>query len=109
MIPENEDDALSNDIATGFEVQPPGHAIEQPAIDSDVEEELVIDQPLRDPTPNIDVEEKHEDNRPIAQCCSRHDVKLLDLDYVICHMVSRLTNLVIYRSQGLIWHTEKWH
>jgi hypothetical protein len=25
---------------------------------------------------------------------------LLDLDYVICHMVSRLTNLVMYRSQG---------
>ena len=29
---------------------------------------------------------------------------MLDLDYVICHMVSRLTNLVMYRSQGLKWH-----
>jgi hypothetical protein len=26
--------------------------------------------------------------------------KVLDLDYVICHMVSRLTNLVMYQSQG---------
>jgi hypothetical protein len=29
---------------------------------------------------------------------------LLDLDYVICHMVSRSTNLVMSRSQELIWH-----
>jgi hypothetical protein len=29
------------------------------------------------------------------------DFELLDLDYVICHMVSRLTNLVMSRSQGL--------
>jgi hypothetical protein len=29
-------------------------------------------------------------------------IALLDLDYVICHMVSRLTNLVMSRSQGLI-------
>ena len=26
--------------------------------------------------------------------------KVLDLDYVICHMVSRLTNLVMSQSQG---------
>ena len=76
LIPENEDNALSDDIATGFKVQPPGHAVEQPAIDSDVEEEEpVIDQPPRDPTPNIDAEEEEEDNRPIAQHRSRCDVK----------------------------------
>ena len=67
LIPENEYDALSDDIATGFEVQPLGHAVNQPAIDSDVEEEEpVIDQPPKDSTPIMDVEEEHEDNRPIA-------------------------------------------
>ena len=38
LIPDIEDDALPDDIATEFEVQPPGHAVDQPAIDSDVEE-----------------------------------------------------------------------
>ena len=75
LIPDTEYDALSDDIATEFEVQEPGHAVEQPVDDSDVEDEPVNDQPLRDLTPAIDVEEEQEDNRPIAQRRSRRDVR----------------------------------
>ena len=79
MIPGIENDALPEDIATKFEVQQPGQAVEQPAIDSDVEEKPVIDQPRRNPTPTIEVvDEDKEGNRPIAQPCSRHDVRPLD-------------------------------
>jgi len=65
LISGIENDALPNDIATEFEVQEPGHAVEQPATDSDEEDEPVIDPPPRNPAPTIkDVEEEEEDNRP---------------------------------------------
>jgi transposase InsO family protein len=76
LIPGIEDDALPDDIATEFEVQQPGHAVEQPAIDSDEEDEPVIDRPHRNPALTIeDIEEDEEDNRPIAQRHPRRDVK----------------------------------
>ena len=76
MIPGIENNALPDDIATEFEVQQPGHVVEQPAIYSDEENEPVIDQPPRNPATTIeDVEEEEEDNRPIAQRHSRHDVR----------------------------------
>ena len=50
--------------------------MEQPVIDSDMEDEPVIDQPRRNPAPTIEVvDEDEEDNRPIAQRRSRHDVR----------------------------------
>ena len=62
--------------STEFEVQQPDQAVEQPAIDSDVEEKPVIDQPQRNSAPTIEVvDEDEEDNRPIAQCYSRCDVR----------------------------------
>jgi hypothetical protein len=50
--------------------------MEPPAIDSDEEDEPMIDQQPRNPAPTIEVVEKdEEDNRPIAQRRPRRDVK----------------------------------
>jgi hypothetical protein len=49
-----------------------------------------------------DVQKMIKDGLVIGLHLDSKEQPVLDLDYVICHMVSRLTNLVMSWSQGLI-------